>query len=115
MEVKVENLFKSYGKVAALRDVSLSFVDGGLTAILGPSGCGKTTLLRCIAVSNRIQAPLPWPDDDRYPLRRGTAMVFQNYALWPHMSIFDNVAYGLRLKGHRDEIKARRRGVPISK
>ncbi len=49
MEVRVENLRKFYGKIEALKRVSLSFVDGGLTAILGPSGCGKTTLLRCIA------------------------------------------------------------------
>jgi ABC-type Fe3+/spermidine/putrescine transport system ATPase subunit len=102
MEVRVENLRKFYGKVEALKRVSLSFVDGGLTAILGPSGCGKTTLLRCIA-------GFLDPDDGAIyfgredvtgiaPQSRGTAMVFQNYALWPHMSIFDNVAYGLRLQ-----------------
>jgi ABC-type Fe3+/spermidine/putrescine transport system ATPase subunit len=112
MEVRVENLRKFYGKVEALRSVSLSFVDGGLTAILGPSGCGKTTLLRCIAgflepdegaiyFGRENVAGLP-------PQKRGTAMVFQNYALWPHMSIFDNVAYGLRLQGvPRDKIRQR--------
>ncbi len=112
MEVRVENLSKNYGAVQALRDVSLSFVDGGLTAILGPSGCGKTTLLRCIAgfleptsgaiyFGNENVVGLP-------PQARGTAMVFQNYALWPHMSIFDNVAYGLRLQRlPKSEIKKR--------
>ena len=112
MEVKVENLSKSYGKVAALRDVSLSFVDGGLTAILGPSGCGKTTLLRCIAGFLEPDSGAIYFGQDNVtavsPQARGTAMVFQNYALWPHMSIFDNVAYGLRLqKVPRDQIKER--------
>ena len=112
MQVRVEHLCKSYGKVEALRDVSLSFVDGGLTAILGPSGCGKTTLLRCIAgfLEPDSGAIYFGPDDVTgiSPQSRGTAMVFQNYALWPHMSIFDNVAYGLRLQRvPRDEIKKR--------
>ena len=112
MEVRVENLGKSYGKVMALRDVSLSFVDGGLTAILGPSGCGKTTLLRCIAGFLEPDSGAIYFGQDNVtgisPQARRTAMVFQNYALWPHMSIFDNVAYGLRLqKVPRDEIKER--------
>lgn len=112
MEVRVENLGKSYGKVMALRDVSLSFVDGGLTAILGPSGCGKTTLLRCIAGFLEPDSGAIYFGQENVtgisPQARGTAMVFQNYALWPHMSIFDNVAYGLRLQRvPRDEIKER--------
>jgi len=102
MEVRVEALHKSYGKVAALRGIDLSFVDGGLTAILGPSGCGKTTLLRCIAgfLEPDSGAIYIGTEDVTHtsPQTRGTAMVFQNYALWPHMSIFDNVAYGLRLR-----------------
>jgi len=112
MEVRVENLRKSYGKVEALRDVSLSFVDGGLTAILGPSGCGKTTLLRCIAGFLEPDEGAIYFGRDNVtglpPQKRGTAMVFQNYALWPHMSVFDNVAYGLRLQGvPRDKIRQR--------
>ena len=101
MEVKVENLCKSYGKVAALRDVSLSFVDGGLTAILGPSGCGKTTLLRCIAGFLEPDSGAIYFGRDNVtavsPQARGTAMVFQNYALFPHMTVADNIAFGLRI------------------
>jgi ABC-type Fe3+/spermidine/putrescine transport system ATPase subunit len=112
MEVRVENLKKDYGKVEALRSVSLSFTDGALTAILGPSGCGKTTLLRCVAGFLEPTAGAIYFGRDNVvglpPQARGTAMVFQNYALWPHMSIFDNVAYGLRLqKVPKDEIKQR--------
>src|SRR5574341_2442425 len=102
VEVRVEHVRKTYGKVEALKGVSLSFRSGALTAILGPSGCGKTTLLRSIAGFIQVDSgrilfgaeevtELP-------PQRRGTAMVFQNYALWPHMTIFQNVAYGLRLQ-----------------
>ncbi len=116
VEVRVERVRKTYGKVEALKGVSLSFQSGALTAILGPSGCGKTTLLRSIAGfievdSGRILfgaeevTGLP-------PQRRGTAMVFQNYALWPHMTIFQNVAYGLRLqKVPAEEIQRRVRKV----
>lgn len=112
MEVKVENLRKSYGKVEALRSVSLAFEDRGLTAILGPSGCGKTTLLRCIAGFLDPDSGAIYFGKDNVtgvpPQSRGTAMVFQNYALWPHMSIFDNVAYGLRLQHvARDEVQHR--------
>jgi ABC-type Fe3+/spermidine/putrescine transport system ATPase subunit len=103
--VRVDGLVKQYGAVAALQGVSLEFEAGRLTAILGPSGCGKTTLLRAIAgfvtvdagtirVGHREVTHLP-------PQARGAAMVFQNYALWPHMTVFDNVAYGLRLRGAR--------------
>jgi len=112
MEVRVENLRKFYGKVEALRSINLSFVDGGLTAILGPSGCGKTTLLRCIAGFLEPDEGAIYFGRDNVaglpPQKRGTAMVFQNYALWPHMSIFDNVAYGLRLQGvPREKIRQR--------
>ena len=112
MEVRVENLRKSYGKVEALRSVSLSFEDRGLTAILGPSGCGKTTLLRCIAGFLEPDSGAIYFGSDNVtgvsPQSRGTAMVFQNYALWPHMSIYDNVAYGLRLQRvGKDEVNRR--------
>ena len=102
VEVRVENVRKTYGKVEALKDVSLNFRGGALTAILGPSGCGKTTLLRSIAGFIGVDAGRIHFDTEDVtalpPQRRGTAMVFQNYALWPHMTIFDNVAYGLRLQ-----------------
>jgi ABC-type Fe3+/spermidine/putrescine transport system ATPase subunit len=102
VEVRVEGLTKRYGRVAALEAVSIAFPSGGLTAILGPSGCGKTTLLRSLAGFVPVDGGrvlFGGEDVTRLPPQgRGTAMVFQNYALWPHMTVFDNVAYGLRLK-----------------
>jgi iron(III) transport system ATP-binding protein len=100
--VTVERVCKRYGQVEALRDVTLAFEPGRLSAILGPSGCGKTTLLRSIAGFIAVDAgTIRFAGDDvtgQPPQGRGTAMVFQNYALWPHMTVFDNVAYGLRLR-----------------
>ena len=102
VRVSVEAVSKRYGHVEALRDVSLDFAAGKLTAILGPSGCGKTTLLRAIAGFVTVDGGAVRFDGDAVtslpPQQRGTAMVFQSYALWPHMTVFDNVAYGLRLK-----------------
>ncbi|HXJ84794.1 MAG TPA: ABC transporter ATP-binding protein [Candidatus Methylomirabilis sp.] len=100
--MSVDGLGKRYGRVEALRAVSLDFEAGKLTAILGPSGCGKTTLLRAIAGFVTADAGTICFDGDPVttlpPQARGTAMVVQNYALWPHMTVFDNVAYGLRLR-----------------
>ena len=100
--VGIEAVAKRFGQVEALRGVSLELGAGKLTAILGPSGCGKTTLLRSIAGFVAVDAGrILFGRDDVTalpPQARGTAMVFQNYALWPHMSVFDNVAYGLRRK-----------------
>jgi len=102
VEVRVDNVRKTYGKVEALKGASLDFKSGAMTAILGPSGCGKTTLLRSIAGFIQVDSGRVLFDNDEVtqlpPQRRGTAMVFQNYALWPHMTIFGNVAYGLRLQ-----------------
>jgi ABC-type Fe3+/spermidine/putrescine transport system ATPase subunit len=100
--VRIDAVVKRYGSVEALRGVTLEFGAGKLTAILGPSGCGKTTLLRAIAGFAPVDAGrIFFAREDVTtlpPQARGTAMVFQNYALWPHMSVFDNVAYGLRRK-----------------
>ena len=102
VQVRVVNVYKKYGKIEALKDVSLEFSSGDMTAILGPSGCGKTTLLRSIAGFIRVDMGQILFDGEDVtqlpPQKRGTAMVFQNYALWPHMTIFENVAYGLRLQ-----------------
>jgi ABC-type Fe3+/spermidine/putrescine transport system ATPase subunit len=102
LEVSVEGLSKRYGGVTALRDVTLAFPAGRLTAVLGPSGCGKTTLLRAVAGFVQPDAgTIRFGAEDitaRPPQARATAMVFQSYALWPHMTVFDNVAYGLRLR-----------------
>jgi ABC-type Fe3+/spermidine/putrescine transport system ATPase subunit len=102
VRVSVEAVGKRYGSVEALHSVSLDFDAGRLTAILGPSGCGKTTLLRSIAGFVSVDGGairFDGADVTRLPpQQRGTAMVFQSYALWPHMTVFDNVAYGLRLR-----------------
>ncbi|MFB3817082.1 MAG: ABC transporter ATP-binding protein [Candidatus Methylomirabilales bacterium] len=116
VEVRVEDVRKTYGKVAALKGASLTFASGALTAILGPSGCGKTTLLRSIAGFIAVDGGRILFDGeavtDLPPQRRGTAMVFQNYALWPHMTIFENVAYGLRLQ-KVPEAEIRRRVLKV--
>ena len=102
VRVSVEGLHKRYGRVEALRAVSLDFDAGKLTAILGPSGCGKTTLLRALAGFLAVDSGTIRFDAEVVttlpPQARGAAMVFQSYALWPHMTVFDNVAYGLRMK-----------------
>jgi ABC-type Fe3+/spermidine/putrescine transport system ATPase subunit len=110
--VRVEDVVKRYGAVEALAGVSIEFAAGRLTAILGPSGCGKTTILRAIAGFVSVDGGrIRFGEEDvtaTPPQDRGTAMVFQSYALWPHMSVFDNVAYGLRLRRTAaDEIRRR--------
>lgn len=101
-EIRLENLRKTFGDVVATDEVNMVLKEGELSTLLGPSGCGKTTLLRLIAgfyppdsgrifFDNRDVTKVP-------PHKRNTGMCFQNYALWPHMSVYDNVAYGLRLK-----------------
>ncbi len=102
VEVRVEGIRKSFGREPALEDVSLDFTAGGFNTLLGPSGCGKTTLLRSIAgfVTPESGRVFIGGEDvtHRPPWTRRIGFVFQSYALWPHMSVFDNVAYGLRLR-----------------
>jgi iron(III) transport system ATP-binding protein len=110
--VSIENIVKQYGKTRALDGVSLKLEPGTLTAVLGPSGCGKTTMLRALGGFLPIDSGrILFGDTDVTklpPQDRGAALVFQNYALWPHMSVFDNIAYGLKIKKvARDEIKER--------
>lgn len=101
--VRVENLTKRFGKVVAVNDLSLEIQPGELFTLLGPSGCGKTTLLRTIAGFYFQDAGTISFDDisvDRLPPhRRNTGMVFQSYAIFPFMNVFDNVAYGLKTRG----------------
>jgi multiple sugar transport system ATP-binding protein len=101
--ITCSNLAKSYGAVAAIRDFNLTIDDHEFIVFLGPSGCGKSTLLRMIAGLEDITGgELRFGDrvvNDADPRERGIAMVFQNYALYPHMSIFDNIAFGLRRLG----------------
>ena len=110
MEISLEKLCKKFGDVRAVDEVSFKIRDGEFFFILGSSGCGKTTLLRLIAGFYTPEGgTLRFGDrevNNVPPNRRNTGMVFQNYALWPHMTVFDNVAYGLKVrKLSTDEIR----------
>jgi spermidine/putrescine ABC transporter ATP-binding subunit len=99
-EVRLINLRKRFEEVEAVRDVNLTIEGGAFFTFLGPSGCGKTTILRMIAGFTRPDGGDILFDDqavnDVPPWKRNVGMVFQNYALWPHMSVFENVAFGLK-------------------
>lgn len=101
--VRLKNLTKHFGDVVAVDDVTLDIADREFLTLLGPSGCGKTTLLNMIAGLEKPTAGEVWFDDRNVtsvpPERRDIAMVFQTYALYPHMSVFDNVAFGLKMRG----------------
>jgi ABC-type Fe3+/spermidine/putrescine transport system ATPase subunit len=105
MQISVRELSKRFGPVVAVDGVSLDIADGELFTLLGPSGCGKTTLLRLIAGFHRPDGGrIRFGERDVTDLpthARNIGMVFQNYALWPHMTVFQNVAYGLRLRRQR--------------
>ncbi|MCC3247330.1 ABC transporter ATP-binding protein [Methylocystis sp. WRRC1] len=108
----VANATKRFGAVVALDDVSLDVGAGEFFALLGPSGCGKTTLMRCIAgFETPDSGRLTLNGDDLAgvpPYRRPVNMMFQSYALFPHLDVFENVAFGLRRKGEAQEaIRAR--------
>ncbi|MDQ7247665.1 ABC transporter ATP-binding protein [Dongia sedimenti] len=111
-QVEVVGCTKRYGAIAALDNVSLKFVEGELFGLLGPSGSGKTTLLRAVAGFIDLdhgQVLLDGEDIGPIPVhKRDIGMVFQNYALFPHMTVFDNVAFGLSVrKMPAGEIKSR--------
>jgi multiple sugar transport system ATP-binding protein len=113
-EIRIERITRTYpgGKAPAVRDVSLTIDDNEFMVLLGPSGCGKTTLLRMVA-------GLEYPDSGRIliggrdvtnlpPRKREIAMVFQSYAVFPHLTVFDNIAFGLRMQRRpADEVKRR--------
>jgi ABC-type Fe3+/spermidine/putrescine transport system ATPase subunit len=102
VRIAVQNITKRFGAMAAADDVTLTVEEGELFTLLGPSGCGKTTLLRVIAGFYAPDEGEIRFDDRRVnevpPHERGIGMVFQNYALWPHMTVADNVGYGLKLR-----------------
>ncbi|MGV0908741.1 ABC transporter ATP-binding protein [Martelella sp. FOR1707] len=101
-EVAIEAVSKAYGDVTVLRDVNMTIKPGEFFTLLGPSGCGKTTLLRAVAGFHPINSgriTFDGADISRLPpWERNIGFVFQNYALWPNKTIFDNVAYGLKLR-----------------
>jgi sn-glycerol 3-phosphate transport system ATP-binding protein len=110
--VLIEEVRKSFGRFEVIRGVSTTIPDGELRVVLGPSGCGKSTLLRLIAGLEEITAGTIRIGErvvnDLEPKDRDIAMVFQNYALYPHMSVYDNMAYGLRnQRKPKDEIERR--------
>ena len=101
--VAIRDVKKAFGAHAVIHGVNVEIDDGEFVVLVGPSGCGKSTLLRMIAglenisageirIGDRVVNQLP-------PKERDVAMVFQNYALYPHMSVYDNMAYGLRNRG----------------
>jgi len=100
--VAFESVRKVFGKTVALKDVDLLVRDGEFMVLLGPSGCGKTTLLRCLAGLERIDGGTVRIGErdvsDLPPRDRHIAMVFQSYAVFPHMKVYDNIAFGLRMR-----------------
>ena len=114
--ISLKNIVKQYGvgkaAVQVIHDVSAEISDGEFVVIVGPSGCGKSTLLRMVAGLEEITAGTisigARVVNDLEPAERDIAMVFQNYALYPHMTVFDNMAYGLKIaRLPKDEIRAR--------
>src|SRR5258708_10850780 len=103
MDIAVEGLGKRYGNDVALKPLDLQVPPGELLALLGPSGCGKTTLLRLIAgliEPSQGKIEIQGRDVTHVPAhRRDVGLVFQNYALFPHMNVWQNVAFGLRMRG----------------
>ncbi|MEV0129666.1 ABC transporter ATP-binding protein [Dactylosporangium sp. NPDC050688] len=112
VSLRLESIYRRYGKVTAVNDLSLELPAGKFITLLGPSGCGKTTTLNLIAGLDQADGGsihMGERDITRVPPNeRGMAIVFQNYALYPHMSVFDNIAFGLRLQRRpKPEIQSR--------
>src|SRR5512134_1505174 len=111
-DIRIENVTKRFDKFVAVDNVSLTIEDQEFVVLLGPSGCGKTTLLRAVA-------GLGMADDGRISIggqdvtymparRRGISMVFQSYAIFPHMKVYDNIAFGLKMN-NVDKAETQRR------
>ena len=103
--IEIQNLFKRFKNVVAVNHVQIEVNKGEMLTLLGPSGCGKTTTLRCIAGLEKpeegdivIDGKPMLSKGFIHPSKRGIGMVFQNYAVWPHMKVFNNIVYGLKLQ-----------------
>ncbi|MBW2154697.1 MAG: ABC transporter ATP-binding protein, partial [Deltaproteobacteria bacterium] len=107
-DVRIEQLVKRFGNVSAVDGVDIHIPDGKIITLLGPSGCGKTTTLRCVAGFENADSGRIWIGDQLIfdseqkinipPQKRDMGMVFQSYAVWPHMTVFDNIAFPLRIR-----------------
>src|SRR6478735_9275051 len=122
IDIELVSVSKSFGSVSVVSDINLQIPQGEFVSILGPSGCGKTTTLNMIAgfnepsagdirIRGRSQARVP-------PERRNIGLVFQNYALFPHMTVAENVGFGLKMRGAKrqdveDAVAAALRGVHL--
>ena len=117
--VHLQNLTLSYGNSIAVPDLDLSVRKGELIALLGPSGCGKTTTMRAIAglmPPTRGSIHIDGVDVTRMPAnKRGIGLVFQSYALFPHLSVFENAAFGLRLQKMADKDVQSKVGAVLEK
>ena len=117
MEIRLKQIAKSFDKKQVIHPMSLTIASGSFTTLLGPSGCGKTTLLRMIAGLETPDAGEIWFDDrcvfsrerkiNLPPEKRNLGFVFQDFALWPHMTVFENVAFGLRARKDTKDLQRR--------
>ena len=117
MKICLERIARSFEKKQVIRQTDLTIESGSFTTLLGPSGCGKTTLLRMIAGLETPDSGEIWFDErcvfsrekkiNLPPEKRGLGFVFQDFALWPHMTVFENVAFGLRARKDTKDLQTR--------
>ena len=110
--VQLKNVEKTFNKNKVLKGINVEVPDGSFMVMVGPSGCGKSTALRCIAGLEEVTGGSIFIGDEdvtsKEPKDRNIAMVFQNYALYPHMNVFDNITYGLKVRGIPADERKRR-------
>ena len=106
--LELQNIKKSFGAVEVIQGIDIRVDEGEFIVIVGPSGCGKSTLLRMVAGLETVTSGSIFIDsehvNDKEPMDRDIAMVFQNYALYPHMSVRQNMGYGLKIAGLSKEL-----------
>ena len=111
-DLLMRDIYKNFGETKVIHGINIEINDGEFIVILGPSGCGKSTLLRMIAGLETVTSGEIFINNikvnDVEPMDRNIAMVFQNYALYPHMTVYNNMSYGLKIAGFsKKEIKER--------